>query len=132
MIGIDTNVLIRYLAQDDEVQSPLATRFIESLDTERLGFVSLVVLVETVWVMQRIFNASREEINEILTDLLSLQELVVEYSALAWRALDRFSKEHGDFSDCLIAEIAQKVGCAQTFTFDKKASKRAGMTLLKG
>ncbi|MFC4161992.1 PIN domain-containing protein [Chitinimonas lacunae] len=131
MIGIDTNVLVRYLAQDDEKQSSLATALIESFNHNRRGFISLIVLVETVWVMERVFRSPRNEIVGILEDILGIRDLVVEHSALAWRALDRFSKENCDFSDCLIAEIAHQVGCTETFTFDQKAAKRAGMKLLE-
>ncbi len=71
MIGLDTNVLVRYIAQDDAKQSPIATKLITSLTTENPGFISQVSLVELVWVMQSCYKASKPEVVAILETLLS-------------------------------------------------------------
>ncbi len=70
MIGLDTNVLVRYLAQDDQEQSALATQVLESLDEAERGFVSLVVLVELQWVLRRAYRMSASEVAGIVERLL--------------------------------------------------------------
>ncbi len=127
MIGLDTNVLVRYIAQDDAKQSARATTLINSLSSENPGFITLVALVELVWVMKSCYNATKEEIVAILETLMRTQELVVENAETAIRALTVFSGSKADFSDCLIERSAQKAGCEYTVTFDGNAVKAAGM-----
>lgn len=102
MIGLDTNVLVRYIAQDDPKQSPIATKLITSLTTENPGFISQVSLVELVWVMQSCYKASKPEVVAILETLLSTRELLVENTEIAIKALKIFETSKADFSDCLI------------------------------
>ena len=130
MIGLDTNVLVRYLAQDDAMQSARATRLIERELSERdPGYVSLIVLVETWWVLKRCYAASLEELRETTRDLLDARQLVIEQRRVVARALANLSGEPDDFADALIAAHAIDVGCLRIVTFDKAASK-VGMTLL--
>ena len=130
MIGIDTNVLVRYLAQDHVAQSARARRVIErDCTADAPGFVPLIVLVETVWVSDSAYHATRTEIGEIVRRLLSLRQLVVEDARTVWKALRVFEGSSADFADCLIQQIALKFGCDRVVTFDRRAS-RAGMTLL--
>lgn len=131
MIGLDTNVLVRYLAQDDRTQAALATRLIESLTPEQPGFISHVVLVETAWVMESCYAADTRMICEVLETLLRVGGIVVERADLAWRALRQFRQAGGDFSDALVLELARDAGCENVCTFDRLAAKRLGMTLLK-
>ena len=131
MIGIDTNVLVRYIAQDDAAQSRRATSFIEKECNEAVpGFVGLVVLVEVVWVSESSYGATREEVAEIVRRILSIKQLVVQDAETAWKALRLFESSKADFADCLVAHSAVSAGCKRVVTFDKQAS-RAGMTLLK-
>jgi predicted nucleic-acid-binding protein len=131
MIGIDTNVLVRYIAQDDATQSRRATAFIENECNEAApGFVGLVVLVEVVWVSESRYGAVREEVAEIVRRILSIRQLVVQDAETAWKALRLFESCKADFADCLVARSAIAAGCKSVVTFDKQASK-AGMTLLK-
>lgn len=130
MIGLDTNVLVRYIAQDDEKQSPQATAFINTLSSENPGFIPLVSLVELVWVMQSCYSATKPEIVAILDMLLRTQELLVENAETAIRALTVFSASKADFSDCIIERSANKAGCEYTVTFDGSAAKTAGMQLV--
>lgn len=130
MIGLDTNVLVRYIAQDDATQSARATAFIEkdcSVGTP--GFVGLVVLAELVWVSESCYGATRKEIAEILRRILSIKQLLVQDAETAWKALRAFESSAADFADCLIERTASAAGCERTLTFDKRASK-AGMALL--
>lgn len=131
MIGIDTNVLVRYIAQDDAAQSSRATKFIENECSAPVpGYIGLVVLVEVVWVSESCYGATREEIAEIVRRLLSIKQLVVQDAETAWKALRLFESGKADFADCLIERTANAAGCERVMTFDKQASK-AGMVLLK-
>lgn len=131
MIGLDTNVLVRYLAQDDARQSPIATRLIENTLTEASpGFVSIIVLIETVWVMEDLYGADRTRVTGIVDTLLRARTVVVEDAETAWRALDAFRAGRADFADCMISASATAAGCTVVYSFDKVAARDAGMTLL--
>lgn len=131
MIGIDTNVLVRYIAQDDAAQSGRAASFIEKeCSASTPGFVGLVVLVEVVWVSESAYGASRDEVADIVRRLLSIRQLHVQDAETAWRALRLFESSKADFADCLVERSAVAAGCESVVTFDKQAAK-AGMTLLR-
>lgn len=130
MIGIDTNVLVRYIAQDDAAQSARATRLLEKeCSPATPGFVGLIVLLELVWVSESCYNASRTEIAGMVRRILSIRQLVVEEAETAWKALRLFESSKADFADCLVERVAIAAGCTAVMTFDKAAAK-AGMTLL--
>lgn len=130
MIGLDTNVLVRYIMQDDSKQSPLATRLVESLTAESPGFVPLVAIVELAWVLSSAYELSRAQLVEAFEALLRTQELVVESGETVWKGLRLLQRSGGDFADCLIACSAQTAGCTKTLTFDRGAAKNGGMTLV--
>lgn len=131
MIGLDTNVIVRFLAQDDESQSPIATRFIARLSRERPGFISSVVLAEMTWVLARAYKASREDIARAVEGLLRSSELIVENTDAAYRALGVYrASQSGEFADALIAQTAALAGASETVTFDKTAAAAFGMRLL--
>jgi predicted nucleic-acid-binding protein len=130
MIGLDTNVLVRYIMQDDLKQSPLATRLIESRSVESRGFVPLVSVVELFWVMSSAYELDRGQLIAALEGLLRTKELVVERAEIVWKALRIFQTANVDFADCLIERSAAAAGCEKTMTFDRGAAKSAGMTLL--
>ncbi len=131
MIGLDTNVLVRYVAQDDPKQSPRATLLMESLSVDAPGFVSIVSVVELVWVLSGCYGSTKGEICEILTTLLRTKELVVAQADTVWQALRSFRDSKADFADCLIERTANAVGCSHTATFDREAAKGCGMKLLE-
>lgn len=131
MIGLDTNVLVRYIAQDDEKQSARATEIINDLSSENPGFISLVSIVELVWVMQGCYDATKPEVVSILETLLRTRELIVENSETAIKALNAFAGSNADYADCLIERSGHRAGCAYTLTFDAKAAKTASMQILK-
>lgn len=131
MIGLDTNVLVRYLAQDDARQSAIASRLIENTLTEDVpGFVSAIVLVEAVWVMQDLYGAERGRVGAIVEALLRARTVIVEDSAVTWRAVEMFRAGRADFADCMIHAFAVAAGSEIIYTFDKVAARDAGMTLL--
>jgi predicted nucleic-acid-binding protein len=131
MRALDTNVLVRYLAQDDAKQSAAATRFIEQdLSPSERGFVSLVALLETVWVMESRYGASAALVADILGDLLDTASLEVQDAAAVRAALQRYRAGHVDLHDCLIVSLAEQRK-ARVVTFDAKAARRLGMELLR-
>lgn len=130
MIGIDTNILVRYIAQDDPRQSKRASRLIEEECSASIpGFISLVVLVELVWVSESCYGAARAEVAEMVRRILGIRQLIVQDAEIAWKALRLFESGKADFSDCLVERMAAAAGCTAVMTFDKAAA-RAGMTLL--
>lgn len=130
MIGLDTNVVVRYLVQDDPVQSPQATRLIEALSAENPGYLSMVSMIELVWVLTKCYGSSREEIYTVLEALLRTKDLVVSEADLMMKAARLYRKGKADFADCLIATDAKVSGCSHTVTFDVKAAETCGMQLI--
>ena len=131
MIGLDTNVVIRFLAQDDPVQSPLATRLFSRLTREEPGFISLIVLAEISWVLARPYEAPRADVAGAIEGLLLSTEIVVENAPAAYRALAAYrASTKAEFADALIREIAALAGARETVTFDRIAARDFGMKLL--
>ncbi|MDC6177157.1 PIN domain-containing protein [Ralstonia solanacearum] len=131
MIGLDTNVLVRYFAQDDAAQAKKATALVESLTADSPGYVTQVALVEVVWVLGRAYGASREEITQVIETLLRTKELVVENAETVWKALRLYAGSSADFADCLIERVCHDAQCDYTVTFDTKAARLDGMRLMK-
>ena len=131
MIGLDTNVLVRYIAQDDSRQSPKATRLIEALTVDAPGYVSIVSVVELVWVLMDCYALTRSEICEVLETLLRTKEIIVANTDTTWKALRLFKEGKADFADCLIERSANEAGCSYTTTFDRDAAKHCGMQLIE-
>lgn len=128
MIGLDTNVLVRYVVRDDPAQTATADRVIEELGPGE-GFVALIVLAELHWTLTRAYGYSREQTALAVRTLLAAVELRAQDADLAQRALAAAS--HGaDFADALITELGRAAGCSSTVTFDRGAARSAGMTLL--
>lgn len=122
MIGLDTNVLVRYVVRDDEREARAATKLIESrCSAEDPGIVTLVVLCELVWVLLRGYRYERPVVVKVLRGILSAQELRVEDSDLAWIALRSFEQGRADFSDFVIALSGHAAGAEATYTFDRQA-----------
>ena len=130
MIGLDTNVLVRYIMQDDARQSPLATRLVESLSSEASGFVPMVSFVELAWVLSSAYDLERAQLVSAFETLLRTKEIVVERAETVWKALRLFQSGNADFADCLIERSASAAGCEVTMTFDRDAAKTCGMTLV--
>lgn len=130
MIALDTNILVRYFAQDDLSQSAKASALVESLTDSKQGFVSQIVLIETVWVMQRLFDADRKTVADIIQNMLVIPGFVLENRDSVKKAVQLFSTTNADFPDCLIAKVAEAAGCSSVMTFDIKAVKACGMQLL--
>jgi len=132
VIGLDTNVIVRYLVQDDPKQSAAATRFIEqSISPDSPGYVTDITLCEVVWVLAQCYGAGRARIKTVLEGLLSSKQLAVEEAALVWKALRAWDASSADFSDALIGEIVAARGGSKTVTFDRAAARLPGFELLQ-
>jgi predicted nucleic-acid-binding protein len=124
MIGLDTNILVRYLTQDDPGQSPRATELIERrLTDDNPGFISVVAMTETVWVLERAYRFSNVRIAEVIERLLQTSVLVVENEAEVFAAMTVLQEGSGSFADALIGELGDGAGCSVTLTFDQKAAR---------
>lgn len=122
MIGLDTNILVRYLTQDDSIQSPRATEIIEHrLSATHRGFVSVVTMAETVWVLDRAYNLTDQEIAAAIERMLQVEVLLVENEQEVFAAMLALKQGRGAFADALIGELGTRAGCTHTLTFDKKA-----------
>ncbi len=124
MIGLDTNVLVRYVVQDDPEQSEAASRLIEGQCTrDSPGYVSTLVLAELVWVLRGAYRYDKLIVVSVLRQVLQTVELSVEDPTLAWAALSDFESGDADFADCLIGHGNYDAGCSCTYTFDRKAAQ---------
>jgi predicted nucleic-acid-binding protein len=126
MIALDTNVLVRYLVQDEIKQAEKATYAIESLTVENPGFISCIVLCEINWVLATAYDIPKSERVNILDRVLSIGVFAIENLDLCLKALAKFEAGSADFSDHLIWQIAKQEGCAHVLTFDKAALKSDG------
>ena len=131
MIGLDTNILIRFLTQDDPEQSAKATEILERRLTRRQpGFVSVVVMVEVAWVLDRAYGLTRQEVAAAVERLLQVEVLVIENEPEVFTAMVAVKQGRGSFADALIAELGARVGCSRTLTFDQKAARLRGFELV--
>jgi len=131
MIGLDTNILIRYLTQDDPVQSAKATEIFERRLTRRnSGFVSVVAMVETVWVLDRAYGLTAQEIATAIERLLQVEVLTIENEQEVFTAMIALKQGRGSFADALIAELGALAGCTRTLTFDQKAVRLSAFELV--
>ncbi len=131
MTGLDTNIIVRYLAQDDPVQSPKATQIIEHRLTEHNpGFVSLVTMLETVWVLDRVYGLSPQKIAQAIERMLQADTLTIQNEQEVFTAMIALKTGQGSFADALIGSLGIWAGCTSTLTFDKKAARLKGFTSL--
>lgn|ERR1700687_1126524 len=131
MIGLDTNILVRHLTQDDPLQSRKATDILERRLTEETpGFVSIVAMVETVWVLERAYRLPAHKIAAAVERMLQTDVLVVENEQDVFTAMIALKEGQGSFADSVIAALGVRAGCSCTLTFDHKAARLRGFQLL--
>ena len=124
MIGLDTNVLARFIVQDDPVQSPAATSLLESrCSPDDPGFVSMTVLVELAGVLSGAYSYERSVVAAVIRQLLQTDSLLTENAPIAWSALRSFEGGSADFADYVIGRGNVGAGCHTTYTFDEKAAR---------
>jgi predicted nucleic-acid-binding protein len=129
MIGIDTNVLVRFLVKDDHAQFERAQKLIRRRASEGEGVsISLLVLLETEWVLRSRYDLSKNEIAGALSGLLDSTEVRIEDEATVERALFVWKDSAAEFADCLIGERYRELGCRATASFDARALKLPGFT----
>jgi predicted nucleic-acid-binding protein len=130
MIGLDTNILVRYLTLDDPIQSPKATEILEGrLTEENPGFVSIVAMVETVWVLDRAYKLLPHEIAAAVERVLQTDVIIVENEQEVFTAMIALKEGRGSFADAVIAALGAGAGCSCTLTFDQKALRLQGFEL---
>lgn len=131
MTGLDTNVLVRYFAQDDPVQSRKAVEIIErQLTEDEPGFVSLVTIAEMVWVLTRAYGLSDYEIAGVVEGMLQSDTLVIQNEQEVFTANAVSRSGGGSFADALVSALGGWAGCVSTLTFDKKAARMDGFALI--
>jgi predicted nucleic-acid-binding protein len=129
VIGLDTNVLLRFLLQDEPIQSPIATRIVEQeLSEATPGFVSAVVLAEVAWVLESRYRLPQSDIAAVMEGLLRLDGLRLEHPLAVAAAVTATTEKNVDFADSLISLIAKDAGCATTLTFDRRAQRLPGFS----
>lgn len=127
MIAIDTNVLVRYIIQDDPKQGRVAAEIVGSaLSTGETVFISLVVLCESVWVIDRAYGFTRHDQGRFVEALLSSQGFVLQQRECVERALHDFQHNTAGFADLLLGRLAEAAGATTTFSFDRKL-RRSGL-----
>lgn len=129
MIGLDTNIVVRYVMQDDPAQSPKANKLIDSLGDGK-GYITLISLIETTWVLESCYDLNKNELIQALEGILKTKQFLVEKPDVAYVALKNYKQGKADYSDALIAASAKDSGCEKIMTFDKRAVT-VGMERLK-
>jgi predicted nucleic-acid-binding protein len=127
MIALDTNVLVRFLVEDDRKQAARARALISRSAAAGIQlFVSDIVFCEIVWVLDSAYGFGREEIAAVLAQLLQTRQLTFQSSDRIAEALGAYGVGHGDFADYVIREEAMEAGCEVVVTFDKALLHEAG------
>jgi predicted nucleic-acid-binding protein len=130
MIGVDTNILLRTLLQDDAKQLARARAFFATCTKERPAYISLVTLIETAWVMQKLYGLSKLETVAQLEILMKAENLALQDEDAVAMALQTYADTKIDFADALIAAVNQQHGCEKTVSFDRTAIKSGVMAAL--
>ena len=124
MIGLDTNVILRYLLQDDPDQARRVNRIVErQLSEENPGFISLVTMLEIVWVLRSLLKRSASEIASHLEGLLAADSLEIQNEQQVFEAVFALKRGLGEFEDALIGAVNVWAGCSHTLTFDRRATR---------
>jgi predicted nucleic-acid-binding protein len=127
MIGIGTNVIVRYIVQDDLKQAKAATKLIEkSCSTDNPGYINHIVLCELVWVLRRNYKLDKASICQVIEQIMRTDRIVIEDIQIVWKALETFKESKADFADCLLGQRNLQVGCQYTATLDDAASATNG------
>ena len=127
MIGIDTNVLVRYIVHDDQRQAKTATQLIEhTCCPDNPGFINHIVLCELVWVLRRSYKLDKKNICQVIKQIIRTDRFLIQDIQLVWRALETFKEATADFADCLLGQRNLYAGCEYTATLDDAASQTPG------
>ena len=120
MIGLNTNLLVRYLTQDDPPQAEKATQIIEKkAEQDSAFFIASVVMCELVWVLESAYAYGQDQVVPVLEQILRTRQFRFEDKDLLWQSLSEYRTGKGGFADYLIGRIGARAGCARTLTFDR-------------
>lgn len=132
MIAVDTNVIVRFLVRDDETQAAAVRRRLKQAEAERERLlVPLLVVLETIWVLESAYGKSRHEVLDAIEDMRQMPVFEFEKDEVVERVLNDGRKSKADLADLLIAHSAQSCGCDSGITFDKGAAKLPFFSLLQ-
>lgn len=130
MIGLDTNVIVRFLADDDPEQGALARRLFARLTADEPGFIGREVMVELFWVLSRAYGFGRETLADAMEGLIAADEILIEDHDAVAVLVHRFRTERADFADLMIVDAARRAGCSTLVTFDRRAAALPGAKAL--
>ena len=131
MIAIDTNVMIRYLVRDNPEQAEAARVLLEGLTADNPGFICREVALEIVWVLERAYRFTREQIANVVMELVSTDALVIEDADDIARSAIAYRLGGADFSDFMILAAANRVGAQPLYTFDRQFARLDGTELVE-
>lgn len=130
MIAIDTNILVRYITQDDLQQAEAAENLLAIYNNNPQSiFINNIVLCEFIWVLEKGYKYTQQQISSTIRIILSTEEFAFEYHNVLWLALEEYELKNTDFSDSLISKLNYNLGYKQTFSFDKSAINNNLFTL---
>ena len=131
MIGLDTNVLVRYLTQDDPDQTRRANAIVaESVAAGERCFLGAIVLCELTWVLREAYGTSKADLVRTLDLILATRQFEIGGKDLVREALDAYRTGRADFADYLIGASHRHDGCEETVTFDRRLRDATGFRLL--
>lgn len=130
MIAVDTNVLLRYVLQDDPRQSALASAFMRQRAPEDPAFISTAVVLEFIWTLRRRYGFAQTDVSPVVASLARSKDIVLQDVVAVRRALWDAEDEQADLADAIIAHIAIDSGCDGVVTFDRRAQRLPGMLAL--
>jgi predicted nucleic-acid-binding protein len=129
--GVDTNVLVRYLTNDDTSQAELAERFLDQCRQDgELVFIPILVLCELIWVLDRTFGRNKPVLIEVVENLLATDIFRLEQESTVRRSLEHFRQGKAGFSDYMIGEINREEGCQDPVSFDRALRAASGFQIL--
>ena len=131
MIALDTNVLIRYLTRDNPEQAEAARALLQGLTTDNPGFICREVVIEVVWVLERAYRFTREQIANVVVELVATDTLVIEDDNDVAQAATAYRQGSADFSDLMILAAANRMGAQPLYTFDRRLSRLEGTALVE-
>jgi len=128
VIGLDSNVLIRFVTQDDDIQYKKAAKLIRHAEPQSLC-ITLPVVLECYWVLERLYKLTKEQLLQFLKMLASSKQYYIPHKEQLYKSILRYEQGAAQFSDALIVVLCNEEGCESVLTFDKKA-ETVGMLLL--
>lgn len=130
MIGLDTNIVLRYLLQDDAVQSGKVNRLVDGLSSDQPGFINIATVLEIVWVLRSLFKLTPAEICTQVEQLLATDAFEVQNEQQVFEAAFALKRGLGEFEDALIGALNAWAGCSESVTFDRGTSRLPNFRVL--